>query len=198
MEALSKMVFSKRGVMAMWFALTGTPGTGKTSVAETLRERGWIVLDLNKIARDHGYIIGRDPERDTDLVDLDKVSRFLEKEFGDDKDIILEGHWAHKLQVQRAIVLRCNPKSLARRLRERDYKKSKIDENVEAELIDVILVEAVMGLGERCVSEIDTTRKGIRSTADAVERVLNGDFNNYKVGSVDWSGQLLKGRRPLK
>jgi adenylate kinase len=186
------------GVKAMWFALTGTPGTGKTSVAEALRERGWIVIDLNKIARDHGFITGRDPDRDTDLVDLDKVSRFLEKEFGDDKDIILEGHWAHKLQVHRAIVLRCNPKSLERRLRERDYKKSKIDENVEAELVDVILVEAVMGLGERSVSEIDTTRKGIRATADAVERVLNGDFNNYKVGSVDWSGQLLKGRRPLK
>jgi len=182
----------------MWFALTGTPGTGKTSVAQTLCERGWVVLDLNKIARDHGFITGRDVERDTDLVDLDKVCRFLEKEFGDDKVIILEGHWSHKLQVHRAIVLRCNPKSLARRLRERNYKKGKVEENCEAELVDVILVEAVMALGERNVSEIDTTRKGIRATADAVERILNGDFNNYKVGSVDWSGQLLKGRRPLK
>ena len=182
----------------MWFALTGTPGTGKTCVAQTLRERGRLVVDLNKVARLNGFITGRDPERDTDLVDLDKVSRFLEKEFGDDKDIILEGHWSHKLQAHKAIVLRCNPKSLARRLRERNYKKSKIEENCEAEMIDVILVEAVMALGERNVSEIDTTRKGIRATADAVERVLNGDFNNYKVGSVDWSGQLLKGRRPLK
>ena len=182
----------------MWFALTGTPGTGKTSVAETLRERGWMVIDLNKVARDHDFITGRDIERDTDLVDLDKVSRFLEKEFGDDKDVILEGHWCHKLQVHRAIVLRCNPKSLARRLRQRRYKKAKIDENVEAEMIDVILVEAVEGLGERSVSEIDTTRKGIRATADAIERILNGDFNNYQVGSVNWSGQLLKGRRPLR
>ena len=180
----------------MWFALTGTPGTGKTSVAETLRERGRAVIDLNVIVKEHGFVIGRDEERDTDVADLDKVSRFLEKEHGDVKDLVLEGHWAHKLQVVRAIVLRCDPKVLARRLKGRDYKKAKIDENCEAEMLDVILVEAVEALGERNVSEIDTTRKGKRAVTDAVERVLNGDFNNYKVGSVDWSGQLLKGRRP--
>jgi len=182
----------------MWFALTGTPGTGKTAVAETLRERGWLVIDLNKIVKDNKFSLGRDKARDTIVVDLDKVCRFLEKEFGAIKDLVLEGHWSHNLQVERAIVLRCDPRTLERRLKQRHYRKTKVQENVEAELVDVILVESVEALGVRCVSEIDTTRKGIRATADAVERVLNGDFNNYNVGCVDWSGQLLKGKRPYR
>lgn len=179
----------------MWFALTGTPGTGKTSVAEALRERGFTIIDLNAIVRDHGFVLGRDKDRDTDVADLDKVSKFLERELGDVKDLVLEGHWSHNLQVERAIVLRCDPRTLVARLKAKGFKKAKVDENCEAELLDVVLVEAVEALGEAKVSEIDTTRKGTRAVTDAVERVLNGDFNTYKVGSVDWSGQLLKGRR---
>jgi adenylate kinase len=179
----------------MWFALTGTPGTGKTSVAKELRERGRDVVDLNRVVKENDFVTAHDKERDTDIADLDKVCRFLEAEFGDQKGLVLEGHWAHHLQVERAIVLRCDPRVLASRLKCRGYTKAKVEENCEAELVDVILVESVEALGEGQVSEIDTTRKGLRAVTDAVERVLNGDFNNYKVGSVDWSGQLLKGRR---
>lgn len=177
----------------MWLALTGTPGTGKTTVADELRRMGHLVLDLNRIVKEHGFILGRDRKRDTDIADLHGVSVFLEKEFGKVKDLVLEGHWAHKLQVDGAVVLRCHPKELRRRLKARGYKAPKVRENVEAEVVDVILVEAVEGLGERKVAEMDATKKGARAIARAVARVLeNGEFKNHKVGCVDWSGVLMR------
>jgi adenylate kinase len=91
------------------------------------------------------------------------------------------------------VVLRCDPKVLGQRLSERGYPDAKVKENVEAELVDVVLIEAVEGLGKDRVAEIDTTDLDIGQVAEAVERVANGDFNRYKVGSVDWSGQLLDG-----
>jgi len=177
----------------MWLALTGTPGTGKTAVAEALMKKGHMVLDLNGLVKEHGFIIEMDEDRDTAVADIDAVTRFLEKEFSGTEDLILEGHWSHKAQVTGAVVLRCDPRVLKARLSERGYTESKVKENVEAELVDVILIEAVEGLGKDRVAEIDTTETGIDLVAEAVEKVANGDFNRYKVGSVDWSGQLLDG-----
>jgi len=177
----------------MWLALTGTPGTGKTTVADELRKMGHLVIDLNRIVKDHGFILGHDKKRDTDIADIHRVSVFLEREFGSVKDLILEGHWAHMLQVDGAVVLRCHPKELGRRLRARGYRASKVKENVEAEVVDVILVEAVEGLGERKVAEMDVTKKGAKAVARAVASVLkNGEFKNHKVGCVDWSGALMR------
>ena len=177
----------------MWLALTGTPGTGKTAVAEKLVKRGHIVLDLNGLVKEHGLIIEMDEDRDTAVADIDAVTRFLEKEFSGTEDLVLEGHWSHKVQVTGAVVLRCDPRILEKRLLERGYADTKVKENVEAELVDVILIEAVEGLGKDRVAEIDTTGTGVGKVAEAVEKVVNGDFNRYKVGSVDWSGQLLDG-----
>ena len=38
----------------MRIAITGTPGTGKTSVAAVLRDRGHNVLDMTQYIKDHG------------------------------------------------------------------------------------------------------------------------------------------------
>ena len=176
----------------MWLALTGTPGTGKTAVAEVLTKKGVLVLDLNMIVKDHDFIIEMDEGRDTAVADIDAVSRFLEKEFSDVEDLVLEGHWSHKLQVTGAVVLRCDPRLLVERLSSRKYAEAKVKENVEAELVDVILVEAIEGLGKDRVAEIDASNIDVEAVAEAVLEVLNGDFNRYQVGSVDWSGQLMQ------
>jgi adenylate kinase len=178
-------------VLTMWLSLTGTPGTGKTAVADVLRSRGVVVIDLNTIVKEHGFVIEMDEARDTAVADIDAVAGFLEREFGGVEDLVLEGHWSHRLQVTGAVVLRCDPVVLGKRLAGRGYREAKVKENVEAEVVDVILVEAVEGLGKDRVAEMDTTDMDVEAVADAVLRVANGDFNRYKVGRVDWSGQLL-------
>ena len=51
------------------FAITGTPGTGKTSVSGELRSRGYDVIDMNVHIREHGLLGELDRDRDTHEVD---------------------------------------------------------------------------------------------------------------------------------
>ena len=51
----------------MMTVVTGTPGTGKSAVAEELERRGWMVV---RAAETVGpFVLGDDPDRDTSVVD---------------------------------------------------------------------------------------------------------------------------------
>ena len=49
----------------MRIAITGTPGTGKTSVSSVLRDRGYDVLDMTQYIKDHDLREEYDSDRDT-------------------------------------------------------------------------------------------------------------------------------------
>jgi adenylate kinase len=161
-------------------ALSGTPGVGKTAVSKILEERGYKVLDLNQMACENDFVCGHDEIRDSKEIDLEGLDEFIEERFGDE-EYIIEGHLSHFLSVELAIVLRCDPLILNKRLSEKNWSEAKIKENVEAEILDVIKVEALEAL-ER-VHEIDTTDKTPKEVADLVEKIFSG---NYKEPHVDW------------
>ena len=115
--------------------------------------------------------------------------------------LLIEGHLAHYLKPEVVIVLRANPFLLKERLKRRGFSGEKIKENVEAETLDVILVEAV----EMCeiVYEVDTSGKSIEEVANCVKQIIDIDLesndkkvdmdkNKYKPGSVDWSYLMEK------
>ncbi len=172
----------------MIVALTGTPGTGKSSVSSILRKKGYKVLDLNKIIEKHNFILDYDKERRCRVADIKKLNDYIQKQ--NKNPIIVEGHITHLLSVDTAIVLRCSPKILSKRLKKKKYAKKKIMENAEAEAVDAVTVEAL----ERCknVYEIDTTKITQEKVAEAVEKILGGKFKNYEVGNVDWSEEILE------
>ena len=92
----------------MIIAITGTPGTGKTSVASILKKKGFIVVDLNKLAFDNDFIIGLDKERNSRIVDVKKLDRYIKKKFFDKDIVFVEGHVAHLLNcIDKIIILRC-------------------------------------------------------------------------------------------
>ncbi|MDR0523377.1 MAG: adenylate kinase family protein [Candidatus Methanoplasma sp.] len=170
-------------------AITGTPGTGKTSVSEELRRRGRRVIDLNEHIRDRGLLGERDEERDTYCVDADGLRESLsDLAGGEGEAAFAEGHMAHCLDFSAAIVLRCSPRELAARLEARGYPPSKVRENVQAEVIDVILCEAAESGAP--VYEIDCTSIGPSAAADAIEAILGGDTDKYLPGNVSWLGEL--------
>ncbi|WP_456370633.1 adenylate kinase family protein [Geoglobus sp.] len=163
------------------FAITGTPGVGKTSVANVLRERGYRVIHVNEIAEQHGCLYEDDGELVIDLDEL--VERFSEDEFNAD---FVEGHLSHHISAK-CVVLRCNPVELRRRMGEKGWSSEKILENLEAEIIDYILVEALEVCEE--VHEIDTTSKSPEEVADIIEKIVRGE-ESHPPGRVDWISEL--------
>ena len=161
----------------MQIALTGTPGTGKTTVAKLLPYK---VIDINALVKG-GMNLGIDPERGCLEADMDALAGRLE-EMDNEEISILEGHFAHHF-VNWAIVLRLSPPSLRSRLEKRGYSMEKTRENLEAEALDVILVEAVEFCGR--VDEIDTTGRSPPEVAELVTRIIKGELVQPP-GQVDW------------
>jgi adenylate kinase len=168
-------------------AITGTPGTGKSTLSELLRKEGHRVIELTAFIKDRSLLGRYDEGRDTHEVDVEALEGAIGVLEG---DVILEGHLSHLLEVDLIIVLRCAPKVLTERLSGRGYSDAKIRENVEAEALDVILVESLEGGGE--VVEIDTTHMSPPAMLRAVKEILAGEREKYAYGNVDWSEEVLE------
>lgn len=172
----------------MIVSITGTPGTGKSSVGIVLERRGRTISELGDLIKEHGLYDGRDEERGSLEVDTEVLSARLPALLPKG-DILLLGHLSHLVATDLVIVLRCRPSVLEKRLLSRGWPPAKVRENVQAEALDVILVEAVES-GRETV-EIDTTALGPDEVADAVEDILKGERKKYEVGNVDWSSEVL-------
>ncbi len=167
----------------MKLALTGTPGTGKSTIAD-LVDAGFKVVHVNDLIRD-GHNTGLDEERGCLIADLPKLSRYV---LGLEGDYILEGHVAHLLPADAVIVLRASPGALRKRLHGRGWGEAKIRENVDAEALDLILVEALET--DKKVYEIDTTNMTPMQVRDAVREIIEGT-DKYGPGSVDFSEEAF-------
>ncbi len=168
----------------MRVVLTGTPGTGKTTAAEHV-DTSLSVIHLNDVIEEEGFVLERDADRGTMVADLDGVGRWL----GDQDDILIESHVAHKLPADRVIVLRCHPVELEARLQDRGEPASTIEENVESEILDIILAEAVAEHGENAVYEIETTEQSPAEVAGEIDAVIEGR-REPAVGIVDFTDAL--------
>ncbi|WP_135819603.1 adenylate kinase family protein [Halostella litorea] len=154
----------------MRVAVTGTPGTGKTTATERL-DVDLDVVHLNEVLREEGLYDEVDEERGSVVADMDAVAEWL----GDYDDAVIDSHLAHHFDADRVVVLRCRPEEIERRLRERGEPPEKAEENAESEALDVILAEAVDAHGEERVYEVDTTDRDPNEVAAAVEAVVAGE-----------------------
>ena len=170
----------------MLIALTGTPGTGKTSVAKILQKEYQVVY-----LKDYeDAVIYYDEHRDSKVVDLDTLREEVNA-LNKDALYIIEGHYAHEMPVDVVIVLRCHPEELGKRLKKREYKERKIQENVEAEAMSLITSESILYHGKDKVFEIDTTGKTPEECAKEVEDILNGQKEKYRP-RINYSEEILK------
>lgn len=154
----------------MRVAVTGTPGTGKTTATRHL-DTELMLVHLNEVVRQQGLTSGYDDQRETAIVDLDAAADWLDGR----ENVIFESHLAHHFDADRVVVLRCHPEQLVDRLEERDESESTIAENAESEALDLVLSEAVTRHGEDCVYEIDTTDREPAAVADEIEAVIAGE-----------------------
>lgn len=168
-------------------AVTGTPGTGKTTATEALADRGVDVplIHLNDEIKDHDLWTERDVDRDSLITDIDAVARHL-----GEWNRVLESHLAHLFEADRVVVLRCEPSVLETRLQARGDSAEKASENAESEALDVVLSEAVDEHGSESVYEIDTTDRDPEAVADEIAAVLTGE-RSPSAGEVDFTEYLV-------
>jgi adenylate kinase len=200
--------------------ITGTPGVGKTTVANYLNEKlrkkyNLKIFKINEIAIENDLIQGEDSEKGYKIVDIDKLNKKLfeiinndniedlNQDIKNNKDInisddleileiaIVEGHLSHLCDhCDKVIVLRLNPESLEKRLKKRNYSESKIQENLEAESLAVCTIEAFEKHGD-IVNEIDTTDMSIDEVIINIKKIIF-DEKDFPAGKIDFMDWLIK------
>lgn len=168
--------------------ITGTPCTGKTTIASSLNGR---LIKINDLAIEHGFVLGVDEEKGYKVIDIEKLSECVSEMIaGSNETLIFEGHLSHLCDgASKVIVLRVDPLILKERLKARDYSDSKIHENLEAEALGVCSAEAYEKYGDD-VYELDVSDLSVDEEVKLVESViLNG--GDYPVGSVDYMDWLI-------
>ncbi len=185
----------------MIFALTGTPGTGKTSVCDVIREHSqykkkYSIIDVNRLVFDEKLYTGKDEKRDTYETDIERLKERIKKEIAQKPqgtDVIMEGHLSHFLPADAIIVLRAHPLALRQRLSIRNYSYDKIRENADAEALDVILIESFER--NKNVFEINTTDMNtlttVKSVVSLVETFKKGKKpEDFLPGKINWIEQV--------
>ena len=131
--------------------ITGTPGTGKTRVAKKIaKEKGYKYIDVNRVIEKNKLKEKYDRKRQTYEVDVKKLNLALLGEIRREKQkktkgLVIDSHLSHYLNprhVDLCIVTKTEIKKLKKRLERRGYHKTKIRENLDAEIFDVCLNEA--------------------------------------------------------
>ena len=154
----------------------GAAGTGKSTIAQLFREEGYTVVDVWKYAIKNSLYDFYDEERESYVVNDDLLTTALIKlieENDSNLPIILDGHVVELPPsfLTHCIVLRCSIRLLRQRLVERDYMSSKVDENVQAEIMEVILSDMLELYGPENVSVVYTDSAVDESFSDVLSKV---------------------------
>ena len=179
----------------MIISLTGTPGTGKTSISRKLKKNNINIIHLNDIIAKNKNIYEIDNKRNTKIVEISKLNKIIRNEINIGFLTIIEGHLSHLLNtIDKVIILRCHPFELKNRLLKKRWNQNKIKENIESEILDIILCECVSNYSINDIFEIDTTGKNINDISINIFNIIKNNFknnNNFRIGKIDWSDEIL-------
>ena len=172
------------------FVITGTPGTGKTTVSRILSNKLHAHhVELSSYSKENGYILEEDEERDTSIVDMDALGVAIQKEITGKKIVILDGHFGQDLldpdDVERVFILRKQPWDLKTVLYQREYSSEKVWENLEAEIMGVITHQSTENYPVEKLVEVDTSGKTPEETVEEIiELIQEGKTTDFN--PIDW------------
>ena len=175
--------------------ITGTPCTGKTTTSKALAQKlGAQYINLTEYAKTNNLTLGEDAERKTTIIDEEKMYQKLAQTINgsENANMIIDGHYASAVTptklVTRVFVLRRNPKELKQFMQKCGYEDTKLWENLQAEIVDVCLAEALESHAGK-VCELDVTGKTVEEVVNDILDVLEKRKSCF-AGIVDWLGML--------
>ena len=129
--------------------ITGTPGTGKSSLAERVAAAvdDLTRIDVSQLAKDGDMLESFDATHDTHVIDEDKVLDHMEEHGlgGDAGGVVVDYHGCDLFPERwfdLVVVLTCDNGVLYDRLQARGYSDTKIRGNVECEIFQTLIEEA--------------------------------------------------------
>ena len=158
------------------FVITGIPGTGKTTVAKILQDKGIKVYSLFEFAKEHNCLDKYDKRRDSWIIDDHKLILELTNYLSNqDKStpIGFEGHYGDLVPsefVTKCFVLEASTRDLEERLKTRNYSPAKIRENLDAQIFRECYYDAIEHFGEDTVITFSSTDM---SATEIASKILN-------------------------
>lgn len=161
--------------------ICGTPGTGKSTHASQLVEAipDLKLLSIGDLVKERGLHTGFDEEWQSHIVDDDALLDSIESDCLAG-GCLIDWHECElfpKSWIDLVIVLRCDHTVLWDRLEKRDYSTKKIQENNEAEIMQVVLDEARDSYDEEIIVELQS--ETVDQIDANVERIAQW-FTNWK------------------
>lgn len=174
-------------------AITGTPGSGKTSVAEfglTNSNRDWSVSIISdkELAEKNGFLGKIDSNDGAQPIDVEQLVTTLSEQWAQppENDTLIDGHLSHLLPVDAIVIIRCNPEVLQIRMQDRGWSKSKIDENAEWELLGAAWNDE-REWGNTPVLELDSTETSVDSLFSHIGTWMRDGFKPKSPEQrIDW------------
>lgn len=152
--------------------ISGTPGTGKTTLAKKLAASlKWKYIDVNAVIAEEHLQEKYDAARQCVVVDVKKLTKALLARIKADQHLVIDSHLSHDLPskcVDCCIITTCSLPVLKKRLEKRNYSKAKVRENLDAEIFQVCSQEALEG-GHRVLTIDTTTKNPARLVKDVVK-----------------------------
>ncbi|KAJ3543428.1 hypothetical protein NMY22_g3145 [Coprinellus aureogranulatus] len=139
--------------------ITGTPGTGKSTHAQILAQESPVPLkhiNVGDLVKEKNLYEEYDSEWQSHIVDEDKLLDELEPTV-EQGGVILDWHTCEIFPERwpdLVVVLRCDHTKLWDRLEQRNYPLKKIQENNDAEIMEVVIEEARASYPNEIVVEL--------------------------------------------
>ena len=154
--------------------ITGTPGTGKTSVAECLaHELNMDYMEINDMVVQEGLFLGYDINRDTLIIDDELLGeRLTQKLHSVDGVCVAGGVVISNLPFDLIIILHSLIPTLRNRLKGRGYSEEKIESNMEAEIMNVLYYELNEIYGADKIFEFTNDNQTIEETCKQIISVI--------------------------
>ena len=178
-------------------ALSGTPGTGKSTVARILSDGGYAVVSVESLAEQNSLLGEVDPVDGARVIDTDALHDALAPEWESPPDgvVVVDGHLSHHLPCDAVAVLRCSPEILESRLASRGYATEKVQANCEWELLGGAWNERE---GDAPWCEFDTSHSSVDSVVASLSYWIADGFKPTSPGSlIDWVARM-EGLRCLR
>ncbi|GMM31721.1 nucleoside-triphosphatase [Martiniozyma asiatica (nom. inval.)] len=163
--------------------ITGTPGCGKSAHASLLASLVPELrhLDVSQFAKENHLLDSFDEERNSHTIDEDRLLDALEP-LADKGGLVIDWHCCDifpERWIDLVVVLTCDNTILYERLEKRGYAQSKISENVECEIMQIVLSEARDSYKPEIVVVLES--KDANEMEDNVDRITQWAENWHEI-----------------